>query len=191
MEKILLIGINDLLIHNIYDDLIKIYKKENIYLVLLNNNGYYKIKYENKMIINNFFEVDNIIKLLNPEKIIFSIPNFENLYTDKFILDITQITLIVNENSGHIISINYLNNKLKQILCLFNIPYLFINNIYSEYDYNTKINHNNIIQNINKYKHISQYFKNFINVNSKNDEECFKIYLDWYIKNDQSLFYQL
>ena len=191
MEKILLIGINDLLIHNIYDDLIKIYKKENIYLVLLNNNGYYKIKYENKMIINNFFEVDNIIKLLNPEKIIFSIPNYENLYTDKFILDITQITLIVNENSGHIISINYLNNKLKQILCLFNIPYLFINNIYSEYDYNTKINHNNIIQNINKYKHISQYFKNFINVNSKNDEECFKIYLDWYIKNDQSLFYQL
>ncbi len=191
MHKILLIGTNDILIHNIYDDLTAIYKKENIYLVLLNEYGYYNIKYENKIILNNYFEIDNIIKLTKPDKIIFSIPNYENLYNDKFILDIIQISLIVKENNGHIISINYLNDKLKQILCLFNIPYLFINNIYGEYDYHTKMNHHNIINNINKYKHISQYFKNFINVNSKNDEDCYKIYLDWYIKNEQSLFYQL
>jgi hypothetical protein len=158
MQKILLIGTNDLLIHNIYDDLLTIYKKENIYLILLNINGYYKIKYENKIIINNFFEIDNIIKLINPNKIIFSIPNFENLYIDKFIFD---------------------------------IPYLFIDNIYSKYYYYTKINHDNIIKNVDKYKHISQYYKNFININCKNDEECYKIYLDWYKKNEQSLFYQL
>jgi len=54
------------------------------------------------------------------------------------------------------------------------------------------MNHNNIINNIDKYKHISQYFKNFINVNCKNNEEkCYKNYLDWYKKNEQSLFYQL
>jgi hypothetical protein len=191
LEKILLIGTNDLLIHNIYDDLITIYKKENIYLVLLNNYGYYKIKYENKIIINNFTEIDNIIKLFNPEKILFSIPNFKNLYTDNFIIEITQISLIVKENNGHVVSINYLNDKLKKILYLFDIPYLFIDNVYSEYDYYTKINHDNIIKNIDKYKHISQYYKNFININCKNEEECYKIYLDWYKKNEQSLFYQL
>ena len=191
MEKILLVGINDILIHNIYNRLLEIYKKENIYLILLDKIGYYKVKYENKIIINNYYEIENIIKSINPEKIIFSVPYYEKLYSDKYILELIQLSIIIKEYNGKIIIINYFNNKLKEALILFNIEYTFINNVYGEYDYYTKINHYKIIQNKNNFKHICQYF-NFLSINFiKNEEDCYKEYLEWYNKTDQSLFYEL
>jgi len=191
MEKILLVGINDILIHNIYNRLLEIYKKENIYLILLDKIGYYKVKYENKIIINNYYEIENIIKSINPEKIIFSIPYYEKLYSDKYILELIQLSIIIKEYNGKIIIINYFNNKLKEALILFNIEYTFINNVYGEYDYYTKINHFKILQNKNNFKHICQYY-NFLSINFiKNEEDCYKEYLEWYNKTDQSLFYEL
>jgi hypothetical protein len=191
MKKILLVGINDILIHNLYDRLVEIYKKENIYLILLDKIGYYKVKYENKIIINNYYEIENIIKLINPEKIIFSIPNYDKLYSDKYILDILQLSIIIKKYNGKIIIINNLNNKLKEAFILFNIEYTFINNVYGEYDYYSKINHYKIIQNKNNFKHICQYF-NLLSIKFIiNEEDCYKKYLEWYNKTDQSLLYEL
>ena len=191
MEKILLVGMNDILIYNIYDRLVEKYKKENIYLILLDKIGYYKVKYENKIIINNYNEIENIIKLINPEKIIFSIPNYDKLYSDKYIIDILQLSIIIKKYNGKIIIINNLNNKLKEAFILFNIEYTFINNVYGEYDYYTKINHYKIIQNKNNFKHICQYFHFFSIKFIKNEEDCYKEYLEWYNKTDQSLLYEL
>jgi len=191
MEKILLVGMNDILIYNIYDRLVEKYKKENIYLILLDKIGYYKVKYENKIIINNYNEIENIIKLINPEKIIYSITNYDKLYSDKYIIDILQLSIIIKKYNGKIIIINNLNNKLKEAFILFNIEYTFINNVYGEYDYYTKINHYKIIQNKNNFKHICQYFHFFSIKFIKNEEDCYKEYLEWYNKTDQSLLYEL
>jgi len=191
MEKILLIGTNDILIYNLHNYLIEKYQKENIYLILIDKIGYYKVNYENKIIINKCNEIENIIKLINPIKIIFSIPNYVKLYTNKFIMYIIQLSIIINEYNCKIIIINYLNKILKKGLELFKIKYTLIKNCYSEYDYNTKINHNKIIKNKKNYKHICNFFNIFFIELNKNEEDYFKDYLDWYNKTDQSLLYEL
>lgn len=191
MEKILLIGTNDILIYNLHNYLVEKYKKENIYLILIDKIGYYKVNYENKIIINKCNEIENIIKLINPIKIIFSIPNYVKLYTNKFIMYILQLSIIINEYNCKIIIINYINKILKKGLELFNIKYTLIKNCYSEYDYYTKMNHNKIIKNKKNYKHICNFFYIFLIELNKNEEDYFKDYLDWYNKTDQNLLYEL